>query len=568
MASDFEIGIGARNRASEILREVASQVRSTAETVTQAATVTQEANHRVEISFQTIANVAGLAAAAFAAFKASSFISESFAKFDESKKSMEAFATTIALSSDVARDANRPITDLITSIRDSSEVRDAASNFKSLADSLELATNIDANKILDLMTAASAKGVDSSQLNDMSKAAVGLAQVFGTDLAGGLDKAMQASRGNFSAFENLIPQINELATDDEKLAAVSRLASDGLILKKESASSAAMVFERMTVQTNNLYEKVGKVLSPIQELAYQGFAVLAQLLDESLTPAIEDFEAQFSGMGDSVAESAKWLAEQIVKGFTLAEVVVFNFGTVLQIAGESILLSLETMRADFEYAFMTTIPTYLTWFADNFINILTDMANAGITLVSNWVTNMTDVFNLLWDYLSGDFLGGSDALFKSIGEIANRSLLEGFEPVTEALPEVAERAATELEKTLQDSIAKSTEGLADEYSTKVEERMKALENAAKDLSLDTNIDIKPDKEMDKKMKLDSVPVLQAVESRIMVRGPDQNPNAMTAENTKQTVEELKALRKQTEQLQRAFDRAPTDKNTMKLEVIV
>jgi hypothetical protein len=490
VADKIDIVVGASDKASAILKSVTDETKLLSDALSQ----TDSSAHKLELSMHGVTTAAIALTAAYAALKIGSatadFISKSSVEFVELKKASRGLEPAL----------------------------------KDLAKSIELGTNIDERNIFSLMNSARAGGFGADQIDDATKAAIGLAEAMNVSLAEGMSRVKQAAEGNFAAFEALIPNINQLASVDEKLAAVSQLATDGLNTKKDAANSAVAVFDRMTVEMNNLYEVVGKVIEPFRQLAYQGIAVVAELLSQALEPAIKDFQDQFSGMTDSVDVSAKWLTEILVGAFTFVEVTMFNVGDVFNLAGSAILLSIEQMRSSLEHFFLTVIPEYASWFARNFLNILRDVAVGASHIVENLGTNLGEGFALIFEYIMGgwqtqdfsDFMG-------DLGNTLAQDLTRGFEPITEALPEIGDRAVSEWEKSLQGSMEESANNLVTEFDTKFKERMDKVNEDLKENPLNAEVNIKAKGDTSLAGMSGEVKMLQAVESRVMVRGSTEDP---------------------------------------------
>lgn len=408
---------------------------------------------------------------------------------------------------------------------------------RDLARAMEIGTNTDEKTILGLMKDIQRQGFATEQIDDAAKAALGLSEVMGISLSEGLSKVKQAAEGNFAAFEYLIPNINQLASSEEKLAAVSQLASQGLQEKADIANSATSVFDRMNIQMGNLAATVGEIIEPFRQFAYEGIATVAELLNQALTPAIDDFKKNFSGMGTSVASWSTWMTETLVAGFTLIEVTFLNIGSVAEMLGASIVLSLEQMRSQFEHIFTVAIPAYASWFADNFINILSDIGGIVISTFSNLGTSIGEIMAGVWNYVSSGFSADAyEQLMFEIGRAANRGLLDGFEPVTKALPNIGERAVSEFEKTLQGMVDTTATSLVGEFDTKFNERIAAMSGkGTTPLDVDVNLNAKGSA----LSALDSnVNVLQSTESRLLVRGATDDPLLKISEKQYQVLQDL------------------------------
>jgi hypothetical protein len=154
MADKIDIVVGASDKASAILRSVADQTQLLSDSLK--STDTNARN--LEISMSGVGVAAGALAAAYFGLKAGAeladFLGTSSAEFVAVEKAS----------------------------------RGLDQSLKDLAKTIETGTNIDEKSILGLMSSAKAKGFDTDQIDDAALAATGLAEVFKTSLADGLEK--------------------------------------------------------------------------------------------------------------------------------------------------------------------------------------------------------------------------------------------------------------------------------------------------------------------------------------------------------------------------------------------
>lgn len=397
-----------------------------------------------------------------------------------------------------------------------------------LSDAIEANTNIAAEDTQALMKQAAVLGVSNDQLGNMATAAVGLSEALGVSLEDGLQKARLATEGNFKAFEKLIPSIKDMTTDEEKLAAVMELSARGMAMKEAASQSAGGEAERMHHRIGNLMETVGAFLAPLREVTYKGIALLADALSNVLGPAVEWSQQKFAEWEPVIMATIEKTVTGVIAGLTMAEVIFNNFGSVVDLVFSTIALKYETYRADTEHLFVTTIPAYVSWFGDNFFNIIETSFSAVYTVISNHISKISDAFTAFWDFIAS---GGGTDLLGQLGELAGRSYLDGFESSIEALPEIAARAMTATEKELQNSIGATAGKLAEEYETKLAARTVKIGGAVGDSIADT-IDLKLKKtaaeikkDADKKVsdkstlgKSSELGSLSAGEGRLLTRG--------------------------------------------------
>lgn len=454
--ADVEVTLGAKNEASAVLRQFSTEV-------TQAA-------QQVEFSIRGLAQLAGVTAAVIGIVEAGravvGFASSSVAAFDDLNRSSIKLAETVALIPGAGKAASDEMV--------------------KVANSLERMTNVDSGRIQDQMAQALRRGAGVGDIEDMAEAALGLSRVFDRDLSSAMRMVEDATKGNFGAFEGLIPNINELATAEERLAAVSELATKGLLNKADSAKSALEASEALSVATKNLYESFGALLAPIRDVVYRGLAVAFEFIQSSMVPAMDDFIQHGEDLANAMQDVGKTIAEAFVTGFTAAEIAVFRFEDVLEVISASVLLSANKIYNDVVFVF------------------------DGLLARANW---FVDAYAKL---LSGRFT---------------------FEDVLKEMPSFGERAITETEKSLQAILDESVGGLTEDFDSKIRERLAALQDAMK---LEIGIDLKPRAGAASALQ-DQIRSLTAFESRVLVRGQTDGPIDKLVKNTAEASKLLSSI---------------------------
>jgi hypothetical protein len=450
--ADVEVTLGAKNEASAVLRQFSTEVTQTAQ--------------QVEFSIRGLAQLAGVTAAVIGIVEAGravvGFASSSVAAFDDLNRSSIKLAETVALIPGAGKAASDEMV--------------------KVANSLERMTNVDSGRIQDQMAQALRRGAGVGDIEDMAEAALGLSRVFDRDLSSAMRMVEDAVKGNFGAFEGLIPNINELATAEERLAAVSELATKGLLNKADSAKSALEASEALSVATKNLYESFGALLAPIRDVVYRGLVVAFEFIQSSMIPAMDDFAQHGRDLANTMQGVSKTIAEAFVTGFTAAEIAVFRFEDVLEVISASVLLSANKIYNDVVFVF------------------------DGLLARANW---FVDAYAKL---LSGRFT---------------------FEDVLKEMPAFGERAVTETEKSLQAILNESVGSLTEDFDSKIRERLAALQDAMK---LEIGIDLKPRAGAASALQ-DQIRSLTAFESRVLVRGQTDSPIDKLVENTARQVKE-------------------------------
>jgi hypothetical protein len=454
--ADVEVTLGAKNEASAVLRQFSTEVTQTAQ--------------QVEFSIRGLAQLAGVTAAVIGIVEAGraivGFASSSVAAFDDLNRSSIKLAETVALIPGAGKAASDEMV--------------------KVANSLERMTNVDSGRIQDQMAQALRRGAGVGDIEDMAEAALGLSRVFDRDLSSAMRMVEDATKGNFAAFEGLIPNINELATAEERLAAVSELATKGLLNKADSAKHATEASDALKVAAHNLYEAFGALLAPVRDVVYRGFAVAFEFIQSSMIPAMDDFAQHGRDLANTMQGVSKTIAEAFVTGFTAAELAVFRFEDVLEVISASVLLSANKIYNDVVFVF------------------------DGLLARANW---FVDAYAKL---LSGRFT---------------------FEDVLKEMPAFGERAVTETEKSLQAILDESVGGLTEDFDSKIRERLAALQDAMK---LEIGIDLKPRAGAASALQ-DQIRSLTAFESRVLVRGQTDSPIDKLVKNTAEASKLLSSI---------------------------
>ena len=455
--ADLEVTLGAKNEASEVLRQFQQDF--------------QNAGQNIQFSLRGLGQLAGLTAVVVGVVEGAkaiaNFATSSVTAFDEVNKSAIRLNETLAVLPNTAGVSGDQLA--------------------KLAEQLERVTNVDQSQIVNQMTAAARRGADPSQLDEMAEAAIGLARVFDRDLGSAMRLVEQATQGNFEAFRGLIPQIDALATEDEKLAAVSNLAQTGLENKAQAARSALESSEALHVATKQLYQTVGALVVPFRDAVYKGMVLISDFINGQLNPDFDTFEQTIQRFKDSVSNVAMEVAEAFVTGFTIAEFAVKNFSDSLRIMVDGITLLIVSMSQEIPFRFQE-MAIQMSWLVEN-IGAITAVVAMGKT-----------------------------------------TFAEAFQD----MPTLGQREITKLEESLANSINERSIGLVDEFARTLNERIAGLR---REFQVPFNVDLERSKRPQPGTGLQNqLRDLQAFESRILTRGPAQSPVDKIAENTAKMVE--------------------------------
>lgn len=525
MSKGIEVVIGAKDQASAILQQVAAQTRRVGSGVKQAATDTQSSTSSMSRSFSNLAGAVKGLVAGFLAYKATQaslrFLSSSAAAADVQAEAERSLAKAIEL----AGDATGP----------------TIQQHKEWASQLQQVANVGDEVTLGLMKQASMLGVSNENLQDVTRAAIGLSEATGQDMNTSLRAVQLALAGNFTQLGRYVPAIREAATEEEKLAIVQDLASKGLIQKAERAKTAQGAGERLANSWGDFKEVIGKALEPVRLLVSTGLAVLVETIQTSVIPAI----ASITPSAETLGNVMQAMRDAVIRAITFIEVIVGNFGTVWEIAKKSAELQLLGIAETISYYLTQVIPAYANWFGQNWFNIIRDSFAAAYTVIRNWIDNASNAFLAFFEWMRSGFEGGTTGLWKRIGESWSKDLLDGFQATTTSLPEIAARQITASEQALMSEISGLTNDIAAQYQSTLADRLGAAGSVAGQ-SLLENLDLAATQasQMGEGVKA-QMNTLQATQGRLLTRGSGNNPlldeakrQTKAQERTAQAVEQL------------------------------
>jgi hypothetical protein len=314
-----------------------------------------------------------------------------------------------------------------------------------------------------------------------------------------------------------------MATNEEKLAAVTALAAKGLEAKADASHRVAGMGERANNALGDLMESVGALLAPVRILISAGLTKLYESLSTLLIPAVEYAEEVLTNIGPVM----EWVQQKVVDGvnmmvaaFTFFEVILTNLDSVWAIVVAQSELWILQLVGVIEHALTVAIPAYAEWFGQNFGNLIRDGLDLAYRFVVDRITKIKDAFVALWEYVAS---WGETDILGQLGEIGGRSFLDGFESSLTDLPDIAGRTISDREKELSEKIGQVGANLGDEFSRKMAERMLQAGDGVSD-AFNKEIDLKVKKTVDEAAGTSGGKGgsqsgnLTASESRLLTRG--------------------------------------------------
>lgn len=566
---DIDIVIGAKDEASKILGDVSKSTQGLATSMSKTAGSVDDSASTVNLSF---ASLAGITAGVGIAITATKALTAAFTA---------AVNAVASMGDAVEAYAQR-----------SREVGLATEAEIAFAEQVQDTTNASAASTLAALRHAQAIGMTADAAQDATVIAQGLARATGTDQVTAISALRDAMMGNADALSSLIPGIELANTHQERMALVSAHAERGLAMLTSEAGDSIGIMERLEAAQGRLSRQIGKVLAPAFDFVRSAMGSFISAISDTVQPAIDQVAGSFESLapvfqmageimrtvgavigvvissivriafgmaqafatafgvaGDvanSLVDVVRSVAEGVIFGITALEVAFYNIPAIIEFAVTEALLAMTTFAADVGHLLTVKIPTFASWFADNFTSLMADAFNAVATAFGNLAIKIMSVGDDLLAYVRSGFKDGALDLAVAITDAMSGSLLQGFEAQTEALPEIAERAQTATEKMLKERSSKIAGNLTDEFNKTYQKNIAQLNKVGK---LNVGIEM-PDLSSLNIGAVRFAEPVQATESRLQTRGNVEDP--FEQELLKYAEEQLKEQKRAADEL-KAFN---------------
>ncbi|MEL6109706.1 MAG: hypothetical protein AAFU85_27160, partial [Planctomycetota bacterium] len=340
MADDITIPIGAKDMATEVIESLQETTQQFTRAVTRMGDKTEKSTQKMSIGFKDLAIAGtGIGLAVKAAEAALSTLGSVFGglsgsidAFEQHEEAVRGLGKALELAGDSAQ---------FDSLKDFSVEMEGVAN---IADEVTLG----------LLKQGSMLGIQGDKLEDVTKAAIGLSEATGASLEDSLRKVNETMNGNTEAFAEFLPQLRTMASDEEKLAAVMKVANNGLAQRADASTSLLGSNERLSNSWNTLAVNVGELLAPVRQLWNEGFALLADSISSSLRPAIDAASGGIKSMRP-ILDSLKLGFDALKDVLTVyVETAIDNWnalssqfaigGTLIETTAQGITVAIQWMR--------------------------------------------------------------------------------------------------------------------------------------------------------------------------------------------------------------------------------
>ncbi len=164
---------------------------------------------------------------------------------------------------------------------------------------------------------------------------------------------------------------------------------------------------------------------------------VGEMIGSLLLPSINVLATSLTGMLEIVGQGGAWFMSMGIE----AAVVLSHIGGLLVLGVTQWELFFVQVGLGAAHFFTETLPTYLTWFGDNFTNVMFTALDYTMTLFINLGQNIRNMWSTVLDYFAGNEV-----------EFNWTPLLEGAASAIDKLPDIPERITTQFEKGLMDQI--------------------------------------------------------------------------------------------------------------------
>ncbi len=255
------------------------------------------------------------------------------------------------------------------------------------------------------------------------------------------------------------------------------LTSAGASIGSWLGSWIPTIISRITAATQQVYAAITSIVAPIVSWIQERWSTIVATTSESLVAigslisavwsaissavgaALDFITAALANLGvssSSIGQRFIWLRDQVVYAMQVATYAVKNWRDVAEWVGVSVVHSVVKTVNQIGYFFGTVIPHVISWLADNWRNILVDMANLAWTTFKNISKNIYEFVVNLPGLIAGT---------TSLSDIWT-PLGEGFRSTMTEMAALPERQIGELERAMGDEAARLgravSEGIADE----------------------------------------------------------------------------------------------------------
>ncbi|MEO1970552.1 MAG: tape measure protein, partial [Pirellulaceae bacterium] len=212
--------------------------------------------------------------------------------------------------------------------------------------------------------------------------------------------------------------------------------------------------------------------------ARPAFIATAAVVQSAFKAVWEVVSVTFEAIGSALGATGGDFMRTFVEMAAVASFAFKNWPTIAELAFTNIALFLVGLGADFLHLFTVRIPAIMGIFGTVMTSTFRTVGDFVGTVFGNMLTNIRNTMRAIWDFIAS---GGTAPL-----KLAWQPLTDGFRATVAEIPDIPDRALTDLERTLAadserlgaalstglaDEIAANMEMLNDFQSTRIEPAM-------------------------------------------------------------------------------------------------
>lgn len=222
-------------------------------------------------------------------------------------------------------------------------------------------------------------------------------------------------------------------------AAGNTAGAQALILKElqtEFGGAAQAMADPLTILGNmigDIGEGIGSAIVP-------ALNEIASAITSSIVPAGQSMQEVFTNVGTVLADWVRAGIDFVHDGIQTVGFAVENWGSIVDLVFTQSQLKAVEFTESLKHFFTSVVPSLLSWFGDNWQEVFFTAFDLATTVFINLGQNIRNAMQEIWDFISS---GGQDAL-----ELFWQPLTEGFKNTIKELPDIPQRAITELEQQL------------------------------------------------------------------------------------------------------------------------
>lgn len=191
----------------------------------------------------------------------------------------------------------------------------------------------------------------------------------------------------------------------------------------------------------------------------------------------------FSFVGGTGITTFGEVRDFLVDTMLVAEFAFQNFGEVAALVWEKVKLGAVTMFNEIGHFFTAVVPAWFTWFGTNWSDVFFTAFDLATTVFINLGQNIRNMFSSLFEWITSGF--------STSFEIDWAPLTAGFVNSVKSLPDIPDRAVTELEAKLAANVDKMGTSLGDRLGEHLVKRRAELFSPADAVAIPATLDITP-----------------------------------------------------------------------------